>query len=44
MTTVGCVPSNHVFGLHALWHLLGGLGFWFWYRYFAQFDVATEQD
>ena len=36
-----CAPSNHIFGLHALWHLLGALGFWFWYRYFTQFEVRA---
>jgi hypothetical protein len=35
---VVCDPKNHLFGLHAAWHLLGALSFWFWYQHLAQFE------
>ena len=31
-----CDPDDHVFNLHALWHLLGAASFPVWYRHFAQ--------
>ncbi len=31
-----CDPDDHVFGLHALWHLLGAASFPCWYAHFAQ--------
>jgi len=35
---VWCDPDNHLFTGHALWHLLGALSFYFWYRYYEQFS------
>jgi hypothetical protein len=37
-----CDPKNHVFTLHAAWHLLGAASFYFWFRFYEQFD--QEQD
>jgi hypothetical protein len=33
-----CDPHNHIFTLHSVWHLLGAVSFYFWFRFFAQFD------
>jgi hypothetical protein len=37
-----CDPSNHVLGLHGVWHFLGALSFPMWFRYFAQFAPASS--
>jgi hypothetical protein len=34
-----CMPSNHVLGGHAIWHLLNGLALWFYFRYQETFPV-----
>jgi hypothetical protein len=33
-----CDPKNHVFTLHSAWHLLGAASFYFWFRFYEQFD------
>ncbi len=33
-----CDPENHVFTLHSVWHFLGAASFYFWFRFYAQFD------
>lgn len=38
---IACDPENHVFGLHALWHLLGAASFPAWYAHFAQRERAA---
>ncbi len=34
-----CDPHNHVFTLHSAWHFLGAASFYFWFRYYAQFEL-----
>lgn len=36
-----CDPENHVLTAHGVWHLLGALSFYFWYRHFVQFEPAA---
>jgi hypothetical protein len=33
-----CNPRNHILSGHAVWHFLGAVGFWYWYRFYSQFD------
>jgi len=40
---VVCDPSNHVLGLHGVWHFLGALSFVLWFRYFAQFHRRSSR-
>jgi hypothetical protein len=37
-----CDPHNHVFTLHSAWHLLGAASFYFWFRFFVQFDSPAR--
>jgi hypothetical protein len=36
-----CEPDNHVFGGHALWHLLGALSFVLWYRHYEALEPGV---
>jgi hypothetical protein len=38
-----CDPDNHLLNGHAVWHLIGALSFFFWYRHYAQLEVATSR-
>lgn len=40
---VVCDPDNHVLNGHAVWHLLGALSFYFWYRHYAQVEPTTAR-
>jgi Ceramidase len=33
-----CNPRNHILTGHSVWHFLGALGGWYWYRFYSQFD------
>ncbi len=36
LNRIMCEPSNHFIQGHAIWHVLGGIGFWFVYEFYAQ--------
>jgi hypothetical protein len=43
LLSVVCNPDDHVFQGHAVWHLLGALSFYFWYRHYAQFGALSPR-